>query len=130
MPAPTVWLVMRSIRMKPPVVRFRRVGVEGQRLAGRDVDDRDLVQFQLLGCELLEAVGVDPVLDLCHAGEDGLAAAFQQQGPAGQQRLLMHPDQMRSELVGDLGPAHGAAQQIPAGDVDLVIEQERYSLPA
>ena len=43
MPAPTVALVMRSIRMKAPVARFSREGVEGDRRLRRDVADADLV---------------------------------------------------------------------------------------
>ena len=48
MPAPTVALVKRSIRMKPPVSRLSAIGVERDRLRGREIGVADLVQLQRL----------------------------------------------------------------------------------
>ena len=42
----------------------------------------------------------------------------------GHQRLVVHPDQMRGELIGDLGPRVGLDQDVAARDVDLVGERE------
>ena len=87
MPAPTVALVMRSIRMKAPVVRFSAKVSKAIGDLRRNVADADLVHFERLGRLVREVVDVDAVFELgdrC-AGLVGLGA--QDVGAAGHQRM-------------------------------------------
>ena len=67
-PAPSVALVMRSIRMKPPVRPLLGVGVEGDRLVGRDGDGADFVELERLGGAVLERVDVGAELEVGDRG--------------------------------------------------------------
>jgi hypothetical protein len=49
--------------------------------------------------------------------------------PAGQHRLLVEPEQLRRELVRDLGPRRGRHEHVTARDVELIGEAERHRLP-
>jgi hypothetical protein len=101
-PAATVALVWRSIRMKAPSSRFSAYASNGDRLVEVEVAVGDLVEVQVLGRQVVLGVDVDLVLDLGDLRADGAAADLQPVRAAGQQRLVVHPQQVRGELVGDL----------------------------
>ena len=62
MPAPTVALVKRSIRMKLPVSRFL-VGIEGERLAGAEVAEPTSFSSSVLAATWSRVVDVELVLE-------------------------------------------------------------------
>ena len=86
MPAPTVALVTRSIRMKAPVARFSAKVSKAIGACTRDVADADLVHLQRLGRLAGEIVDVDAVLQLGDRGARLVGLGAQQVGAAGQQR--------------------------------------------
>ena len=79
------------------------------------------------GREMLAGVDVDLVLDAWSPSPAPcLVPIAQQIGAAGHQRLLVHPDEVGGELVGDFrAGASGGDQQVAARDVDLVGERQR-----
>ena len=48
--------------------------------------------------------------------------SFHEIGAARQQLVVAHPDEMRGELIGDLGPVLRVAQDIAARDIEFVGE--------
>ena len=54
-PAATVALVSLSIRMKPPSVAAVGIGLEHDRLVGRQIGDADGVELERLGRQMLHA---------------------------------------------------------------------------
>ena len=99
-PAPTVWFVMRSMRMKPPVSRLSTYGSNATGFPQLDVDDADLVQVELRRRDLLERVDLELVLDRRHGRRHLARADTHQVRAAAQQRFLGHPDDGRLELLG------------------------------
>ena len=102
MPAPTVLLVMRSIRMNPPRSRFSRVRLEDDRPIELEPAHADVVQFELARGDVLERVDVELVLERRDRRRDRLGADLQAIRAPLQHRPLVHPDDGRLELVGHL----------------------------
>ena len=109
MPAATVALVKRSIRMKEPVVAVVVVEVEGDRLGERQIAEADVVERQRLGGERLEGLDVDLVLELAHRGADGARRRPSGDRSGRAAAAPRHPDEVRGDLVGDLRPVRPAA---------------------
>ena len=101
-PAPAVKLVAESIRMKLPVSRLLRVGIEEQRAGRRDDGLADLVQRE-------------PAV---HFRGDRSGVVLEQIHPARIERPFVHPHDVRLDAVGDLNRAAG--QHVAAADVDFV----------
>jgi hypothetical protein len=102
-----------------------RIGVESHRARGREVAEADFVQRQRPARPVLQRVDVDLVLerrDLCRQRP---GADPQEIGAPRQQRLLVHPQHMRAELVGDLWPLPRRHQHIAAADVDVLRQRQR-----
>ena len=100
------------------------VGLEGERRGEREVDDADVVEMEVLGGEVLVGVDVDAVLDGGDAAGDAARAGLEEVGAAGEERGFAHPDEMGGELVGDRGWGGGGGEDVAAGDVDLLGEDE------
>ena len=79
------------------------VRVERDRPVEADVAHADLVELERRRREMIEVVDVDPVLRVADRGADGAGADLHQVRPPGQHRVLVHPDDVGLELVGDLG---------------------------
>src|SRR3546814_12415783 len=88
----------------------------------------DLVEFQLLGRQLLLGVDVDLVLDLRDLGAHGAGADLQPVQPAGQQGLGVQPQQVGGELIGDLRRIVGVGDDVAAAGVALVGQGQGYRL--
>jgi len=97
-----------------------RVRLERERLVEVQVAAGDLVELQVLGGQVLLGVDVDLVLDLGDRGADRARAQLQQVGPARQQALVAHPQQVRGELVGDLRRIDRGGDHVAAAGIDLV----------
>ena len=69
---------------------------------------------------MLQGVDVHLVLELGHRGRHRGGAQLEQILAAGQQLLVRHPQQMRRELVGDIGPRLGRRQHIAARNIHFV----------
>ena len=95
------------------------VGIEGDRLAGKEVAHADLVQRQLFGRQVLHGVDVDLVLGHRQGHRQGFAADFHQVGATGEHGLLVHPDQADLELVGHAGRVFCGGQHIAATAIDF-----------
>ena len=87
-PAATVALVWRSIRMKAPSSRQSRIRLERDRLVQAEVAVAHLVELQPLGGQLLLGVHVDLVLDLGDLRADRARADLQPVAATRQQRAL------------------------------------------
>ena len=70
-------------------------------------------------------VDLDPVLQRGHRRRHRAGAELEPIGAARHQWLLPHPDDMRGELVGELGTRAGPDQEVAAPDVDVVGEGQR-----
>ena len=75
------------------------IGVEGDRLGGREVDEADLVQLQHLRGDVLERIDVEPVFQLRHLHRHGARHALQQILAAGQQ-VLRRPSRSDARRTG------------------------------
>jgi hypothetical protein len=84
-----VALLMRSIRMKPPVSRTFSYGSNAIGRSTLSLHTRDLVQRELLRREMLQRVHIHLVLDVGDRGGDGARADLHQIGAAGQQRFVL-----------------------------------------
>ena len=104
------------------------VGVERDRLAGGEVAEADLVQREPARGVFLERVDVDAVPDRGDGARRPDIADAHEVGAPGQHRLLVHPQQMAGELVGDRRAFGGADQDVAARDIDLVLQRERHRL--
>ena len=96
------------------------IGVEGKGRGRGEIAEADLVEAQGLGREFAERIDVETMLQLGDRHRNGPRARLHEIGAAGQELVVAHPDEMRGELVGDLGPVLRIAQDIAARDVELV----------
>ena len=121
MPAAAVSCVMRSIRMKPPVVAVLRVRVERERRAGREIAEADLVQLQRARRGMRAGVDVDPVLERGDRGRHRPCADLQPVGAARERagRPSSRRDARRTGRRIRVG-ASRRHQHVAARDVDLV----------
>ena len=101
------------------------IGVERHRQVGGKIAEADLVERQRLGGDVFAGVDVDAVLELGDRSRAWRARRASQIRSSRQHRLGAHPDQMRGELIGDLGARFGLRQHVAARDVDLVGERQR-----
>ena len=108
---PTVLLVKRSMRMKPPSVAILVIGSEGDGRAKIEIADADLVERQGLGRDMLERVDVDLVFRALERAGTVRGADLDEIGPAGQHRLIAHPQDAGLELVGRRSTGSLAAQR-------------------
>ncbi|MND74614.1 hypothetical protein D3C80_662110 [compost metagenome] len=106
------------------------VGIEGDRPVQVQVADADAVEFQGLGRQVLQAVHIDPVLEVGAAHADGAATDLHQVRAPGQHRLFVHPHQGRLELVGHRRRRVGQGEHVAAADVDLVGQGQGHRLAA
>ena len=110
-------------------VAVRVVRIERDRPIEAEVAHADLVELERVRREVIEAVDVDAVLRLRDRRADRAGTDLHQVRPARQHGVLVHPHDVRLELVGHLGGVVGGAQQVAAADVDLVGERDRHRLP-
>ena len=127
-PAPTVALLVRSIRMKPPRSGLASYGSNAIGRSRLTIADGDLVELEHLGGDVLERVHVHLIFDVGDGGADGVGAELEPIGAPGQQRLVGHPDQGGLELVGDLRRIVGGGDDIAARAIDFVAERQRNGL--
>jgi hypothetical protein len=105
-----------------------RIRLERDRLVEVEVAVADLVEFQALGREVLLGVHVDLVLDLGDRRRHGARADLDPVRATRQQRRVIHPQQVRGELVGDFGRALRGGDHVAAADIDFVLQRERDRL--
>lgn len=89
-------------------------GIEGNRRPRRDVADADLVHLKRLGRLVGKVVHVDPVFQVGDGGTGLVGLGAQNVGAAGQQRMLVEPDDVGRELIRDLGPCRRRNQHVAA----------------
>ena len=83
------------------------IGRIGDGAVERQIAETDLVQLERLAGKMLHGVDVDRVLELGDDGGNGLVGHLQQIGAFRQERLVMHPDNVRGKLVGHFGRSSG-----------------------
>ena len=103
-------------------------GIEGDRGPRREVADADLVEVERLRRLMREIVDVDPVFQIGDGGAHLVGLGAQDIGAAGQQRLLIEPDDVGGELIGDLRTCGRRHQHVAARHFDLVVKDERDGL--
>jgi len=96
------------------------VGVECERCGRGEVADANLVQTQGFRRKFAERIDVQTMLEFGHRRGNGPRARFHKIRAARQQPILAHPDEMRGELAGNLGPVLRVAQNIAARDIELI----------
>jgi hypothetical protein len=124
-PAATVALLCRSIRMKPPSAAVLRVGGERHRLVEMQVAVSDLVQFQPLGGQVLLGVHVDLVLDLGDRRTHGARADLQQVRPPRQQGSSPIHSRCAANWSATSGGSTAAAMTSPRLHVDFIGQRQR-----
>ena len=105
------------------------VGIERHRHRGGEIAETDLVETERARRQQLKMIDVELVLDhrdFC--GRPG-AADPHHVGSSGKQRVAPHPEQMRGELVGDIGPPLRLNKHIAARDVDVVRQNHCDGVP-
>jgi hypothetical protein len=101
------------------------ISVKRQGLRQREVGIADFVQRQGFCGMAVEGVDVDLVLEARDRGGHGGGAQLQQILATRQQFLVRHPQQVRRELVGDIGPGARRGQHIAAADIHFISQSER-----
>ena len=129
MPAPTVSFVDSSIRMKEPVLRLRTYSSTMSGSARRRRTTPRSLSSSLSGARpVLERMDVDDAEDLVDAGGNGSRRVLDEKTVAGRDRPLGHPADARGHLACDGRRPFGIGEQVPAGDVDVVLEEDRHRL--
>jgi hypothetical protein len=67
------------------------IGIECDGAIEREIADRDLIEVEVLGRNVLERIHVDPVLELRHLRRHRRGPDLHEVGPLRQHRLLAHP---------------------------------------
>jgi hypothetical protein len=117
-------LVIRSTKIKAPGRTIFLVGVEGDRRGRGEIAKADFVETQGFRREFAERIDIETMLELGHRDGNGPGARFHEIGAARQELAVTHPNEMRRELVGDLGPVFRIAQNIAARDIELIGQSE------
>ena len=128
MPQPTVALLSRSIRMKPPSVRLRAYGSNAIVRIQRKIAVADLVALQARRRQVRLGVRINAMLDLGDLRAQRARRGFQQVTPARQQCRIVQPQQVAGELRGDLRRLRDIGDHVAARHVNLVGERERDRL--
>ncbi|MNS08655.1 hypothetical protein D3C72_401210 [compost metagenome] len=115
---------------KAPGIAVVGISIEGDRPVQVQVAYANAVQLQGLGRQVLEAIHIDPVLEVGAAHADGAATDLHQVRAPRQQGLFVHPYQGRFELVGHRRRGVGQGDQVAAADIDLVLEGQGHGLAA
>ena len=100
------------------------VAFEDEGAVGADLDDADVVDREGGGGAGAAGGDVDDVARRLERGDDGLGGELEEVAAAGDQRRGVHPDDRGDEGVGDLGRAGGGGDDVAAGAVDLVGEDQ------
>jgi hypothetical protein len=100
------------------------IGLERDRAVKLQRADTDLVEFEAGGCDVLDRVDDDLVLEWGHRCGGELRPEADEVAAPGQHRLLAHPDDRRLELVRHLAGSRGVGQDVAAADVHVVDERE------
>ena len=104
------------------------IGIECDGVIEREIAERDLVELEVRGRDVLERIHVDLVLELGHLRRRQHGPDLQEIGSARQHRLLAHPDDMGGKLLGDRGPRIVGGDHIAAADIDLLGKRQRHRL--
>ncbi len=128
-PAPTVWFVIRSMRMKPPVSRFSTYGSK----AIGSLSSRLTTPIAFSSSSFAAMRSSVSTSSLYFSGATVAATVFVPDAheirAAAEERLVRHPHDRRLELVADLRRRVGSGEHVAAADVDLVRERQRHRLP-
>ena len=108
--------------------RIFLVWVEGNRRGRGKIAKTDFVETQDFCRELAQRIDIETMLELGHRDGNGPSARFHEIGAARQELAIAHPNEMRGELIGDLGPVFRIAQNIAARDIELIGQSERDSI--
>src|SRR3954470_5419850 len=112
---------------EPPRHPVAGVVVDEQRLRRAQLDPADVVQAELPGLRLaVQRVDVEPVLELLDHAADGAGRVLDRHPLAGAQRLVGHPADQGVEVLGRMWRVGRAADQITAGDVEVVGEPDGH----
>ena len=127
MPAATVAFVCSSMRMNAPVARFSAYGSSATRLRGAQAQPPDVVELQRgRGGVAPERVDVDRVQQVGDRRAGAPRRGLQDVAPAGPQRPLVEPAHVGDELAHDRRRGHGARDDLPARDVEVVGQADRH----
>ena len=96
------------------------VRIESHRGACRKIANPDVVEPERMRRKVLARIDIDFVLDGGNRDRGRLGSDARQIGPAGHQRMIAHPDQMRGELIRYFGTRRWRNENIPPCDVDIV----------
>src|ERR1700730_9124196 len=105
--------------------RIFLIWVEGNRRGRGEIAKTDFVETQGFRCELAERIDIETMLEPGHRDRNGPSARLHEIGAARQELAIAHPNEMRGELIGDLGPVFRIAQNIAARDIELIGQSER-----
>ena len=99
------------------------VGVEEEREAGIELDFGDVVHVELLRREMRSGGHVNAVADAAHGGADGARGVLGEIRAAGDERLLVHPDDHGAEGAAGLGFGFSFGyKHFASAEVDFVFE--------
>ena len=128
MPAPTVALVMRSIRMNEPVSRHCSYGSNAIGWSSDRLQMPISFSSSFFAARCSSVLTFTLYLGSVIVAVTCLVPSFSQYGRPGQHRLVGHPHDDRLELVGHAGQVVRPRDDVAAADVDLVGERERDRL--
>ena len=99
---------------KAPGMTVVVIGVKGQRLIGRNIGNPDFIKLKRLARHMFECIDIDLVFKVADLRIGDLCAHLDQIGTTGQQRVIMHPDDARFELIGKIRFGIGLCQNVAA----------------
>jgi hypothetical protein len=109
-----------------PHVAIVGVRIERDGAVKVEVADPDLIELEGLGGGVFDGIDVDAVFGVGDGDADGAGADLHQVAPAWQHVVVVHPDDVRLELVGDGRGRVGRGQDVASADVDLVGQGDRH----
>ena len=112
--------------MKAPVWRYGEVGVNEERLGGAEANAADLVEGEALNpLHAVERIDVDAVVDLLHHGARPARGVLDRIClPRRQRRALIHPADLRVNVLHHRRHVVRAAEHVAAANINLVFERD------
>ncbi|CAB4807170.1 unannotated protein [freshwater metagenome] len=102
------------------------IRIERDRTIKIDIADADLVQFECSGRNMFKSVDVHFVLGLRKRRIHCARSDLQEIRPTGKHLVIIHPDNVRFELICNCGWSERGREHITTADVYFIVKRDGY----